>query len=146
MKKCPFTDQRERIVATAISPVASELRLLDAADLISLLRLEFYGNLSDLVSSAAELYFHPGTVIFGAGGSYKLDWGEAPEVTLDLEIKPRDITIYAQLTLAKDFAGLEINHVAFLEPFAEPDRNTALLAERLEEARFVNDKPAALSR
>ena len=63
MKKCSYTNQRERIVAEAISPVASELRLLDAADLISLLRFELYGNLSDLVSSAAELYFHPGTVV-----------------------------------------------------------------------------------
>ena len=55
MKKCSYTNQRERIVAEAISPVASELRLLDASDLISLLRFELYGNLSDLVSSAAEL-------------------------------------------------------------------------------------------
>ena len=45
MKKCSYTNQRERIVAEAISPVASELRLLDAADLISLLRFELYGNL-----------------------------------------------------------------------------------------------------
>ena len=58
MKTCPYSTQREKIVAKAISPVASELRLLDASDLISLLRFECYGNLADLVSSAAELYFH----------------------------------------------------------------------------------------
>jgi hypothetical protein len=86
MKKCPYTTQRERIVAEAISPVATELRLLDAADLISLLRFELYGNIADLVSSAAELYFHPGTVNFGAGGEYRLEWGGVPEVVLDLEI------------------------------------------------------------
>lgn len=62
MKKCPHSTQREKILADAISPVATELRLLDASDLISLLRFEYYGNLSDLVASAAELFFHPGTV------------------------------------------------------------------------------------
>lgn len=137
MKKCPYTSQRERIVAEAISPVATELRLLDAADLISLLRFELHGNIADLVSSAAELYFHPGTVNFGAGGEYRLEWGGQPEVVLDLEIKPKDVTIYAQLKLADEHAGLEINHIAFQQPSGDPDENTRMLERRLQEARFV---------
>ncbi|MHB0953280.1 MAG: hypothetical protein ACYC10_15310 [Allorhizobium sp.] len=144
MKKCPYTDQREQIVAEAISPVATELRLLDAADLISLLRFELYGNIADLVSSAAELYFHPGTVNFGAGGEYRLEWGGPPEVVLDLEIKPKDVTIYAQLTLAKDYAGLEINHVAFQNPSSDPDQNTHFLETSLREARFAANTSSPL--
>ncbi len=144
MKKCSYTDQRERIVAEAISPVASELRLLDAADLISLLRFELYGNLSDLVSSAAELYFHPGTVVFGAGGDYRLEWGGPPEIVLDLEIKPRGITIYSQLTLTNEQAGLDIKHIAFHESAGDPDANTRILEERLKEARFVKGQASPL--
>lgn len=140
MKKCPYTTQRERIVAEAISPVATELRLLDAADLISLLRFELYGNIADLVSSAAELYFHPGTVNFGAGGEYRLEWGGVPEVVLDLEIKPRDVTIYAQLKLTDEHAGIEINHIAFQLPSGDPDENTRMLERRLSEARFVKSR------
>ncbi|MBB3608282.1 hypothetical protein [Rhizobium sp. BK602] len=137
MKKCPYSAQRERILAEAISPVASELRLLDAADLISLLRFERYGNLADLVASAAELYFHPGTVNFGLGGDYKLDWGGPAEVTLDLEIKPRGVTVYAKLALAEHHAGIEIHHIAFEKPSADPDENTALLARSLQDARYA---------
>lgn len=144
MKKCPYTTQRERIVAEAISPVATELRLLDAADLISLLRFELYGNIADLVSSAAELYFHPGTVNFGAGGEYRLEWGGVPEVVLDLEIKPRDVTIYAQLKLANEHAGIEINHIAFQQPSGDPDENTRMLERRLREARFVKSRSDSL--
>lgn len=144
MKKCPYTSQRERIVAEAISPVATELRLLDAADLISLLRFELHGNIADLVSSAAELYFHPGTVNFGAGGEYRLEWGGAPEVVLDLEIKPKDVTIYAQLKLADEHAGLEINHIAFQQPSGDPDENTRMLERRLQEARFVKTRSDSL--
>ena len=144
MKKCSYTNQRERIVAEAISPVASELRLLDAADLISLLRFELYGNLSDLVSSAAELYFHPGTVVFGAGGDYRLEWGGPPEIVLDLEIKPRGITIYSQLTLTNEQAGLDIKHIAFHDSSGDPDTNTRMLEERLNEARFIKGQTSPL--
>lgn len=142
MKKCPYTSQREKIVAEAISPVATELRLLDAADLISLLRFEFFGNIADLVSSAAELYFHPGTVNFGAGGDYRLEWGGVPEVVLDLEIKPKDVTVYAQLTLTNELAGVEINHISFQKPSSNPDENTRFLEKSLRDARFVKSRPA----
>lgn len=139
MKKCEFSLKREAILAEAISPVAAELRLLDAADLVSLLRFERHGNLADLVASAAELYFLPGTVNFGLGGDYKLDWDTCPSITLDLEIKPRGVTVYAQLALHADTAGIAINHIAFQNPSEDPEENTAFLAESLREASFLKD-------
>ena len=137
MRKCTYSAEREKIVAEAICPVATELRLLDAADLVSLLRFECYGNLADLVSSAAELYFLPGTVNFGAGGDYSLDWGTEPEVTLDMELRPQGVTVYAKLLLQKDKAGVEVTHVAFNNPSADPDDNTAFLRKSLAEAKYV---------
>jgi hypothetical protein len=145
MKKCPYSAQREQIMAEAISPVASELRLLDAADIISLLRFEAYGSIADLVASAAELYFHPGTVNFGLGGDYKLEWGGPAEVSLDLEIKPRGVTIYARLDLAEHHAGIEINHIAFQDASSDPDENTAMLAQSLVNARYTTNRPMALA-
>ncbi|MEN9895965.1 MAG: hypothetical protein RIR97_1817 [Pseudomonadota bacterium] len=143
MKKCPHSDQREKLVADAIVPVASELRLLDAADLISLLRFERFGNLSDLVASAAELYFLPGTVRLGAGGDYKLEWGSEPEVVLDLEIKPPGVTVYAQLALRNETAGIEINHISFQQPSPDPDENTAFLQKSLDISKFRSESLAA---
>ena len=137
MRKCTFSAEREKIVAEAICPVATELRLLDAADLVSLLRFECYGNLADLVSSAAELYFLPGTVNFGAGGDYRLDWDTEPEVTLDMELRPQGVTVYAKLMLQKDKAGVEVTHVAFNNPSADPDDNTDFLRKSLAEAKYV---------
>ena len=137
MRKCTYSAEREKIVAEAICPVATELRLLDAADLVSLLRFECYGNLADLVSSAAELYFLPGTVNFGAGGDYRLDWDTEPEVTLDMELRPQGVTVYAKLMLQKDKAAVEVTHVAFNNPSADPDDNTDFLRKSLAEAKYV---------
>jgi hypothetical protein len=142
MMKCPYSTEREKIVAEALRPVATELRLIDAADLVSLLRYERWGNLSDLVSSAAELYFLPGTVRFGVGGDYSLDWDSLPEILLDLEIKPDGVSIYAKLSLTDELAGIDISHIAFQNPSEDADQNTAFLAESLAKARFVISPPS----
>ena len=136
MKQNPFSAEQEKIIADAICTVASELRLIDVADLISLLRFERHGDLADLVASAAEMYFLPGTIKLGIGGDYYLDWGGQPRVVLDLEIRPRKVTIYARLVLEQDCGGIEINHIAFDEPLENPEDNTAVLAESLRAAAF----------
>jgi hypothetical protein len=143
MKKCSYSAEREEILARAISPVAAELRLIDAGDLISLLKFEYYSSLSDLVDSAAELYFHPGTVYFGIGGDFKLDWDTYPSITLDLEIKPKGVTIYAQLLLGKDHAGVNINYINFQNPSSDPNENTAFLADSLRHAAFYRNTDLA---
>ncbi|MCC0014358.1 MAG: hypothetical protein H6887_06085 [Hoeflea sp.] len=136
MKQNPFSAEQEKIIADAICTVASELRLVDVADLISMLRFERHGDLADLVASAAEMYFLPGTIKLGIGGDYYLDWGGQPRVVLDLEIRPRKVTIYARLVLEQDCGGIEINHIAFDEPLENPEDNTAVLAESLRAAAF----------
>lgn len=136
MKQNPFSAEQEKIIADAICTVASELRLIDVADLISMLRFERHGDLADLVASAAEMYFLPGTIKLGIGGDYYLDWGGQPRVVLDLEIRPRKVTIYARLVLEQDCGGVEINHIDFDEPLENPEDNTALLAESLRAAAF----------
>jgi hypothetical protein len=136
MMKTTCTEEREKIVADALRPVASELRLIDAGDLISMLKFECYGDLADLVASAAELYFLPGTISLGIGGDYWLDWSSHPRVVLDLELRPEGVTIYARLTLEDSVGGVEISHIAFESPDEDPEVNTLLLAESLLKSRF----------
>ena len=143
MKKCPHSTEREKIVADALRPVATELRMIDAGDLVSLLRYERWGNLSDLVSSAAELYYLPGTIRFGVGGDYNLDWDSLPEILLDLEIKPDGVSIYAKLSLTDELAGVDISHIAFHKPSNDAEKDTAFLAQSLAAARFVKSNRAA---
>lgn len=136
MKVNPHAKDREKIVGDAIWPVASELRLMDVADLIAMLRFERYGDLSDVVASAAELFFLPGTVRLGIGGDYTLDWSGEARVVLDLELRPKGVTVYTRLTLEDEKAGVEIDHIVFDSPNEDPDANTALLAEALRESAY----------
>ena len=136
MNRQPHTSSREVIVAHAIEPVVAELRLIDVADYIAFIRLEHFACLADLVDSAAELYFMPGTLRLGHGGEADVDWSGSPRIVLDLELRPQGATVYFQLTLAENDASVVLNYVSFEQPDEDPGRNTQMLEELLERARI----------
>ena len=136
MNRQPHANSREIIVARAIEPVVAELRLIDVADYIAFIRLEHFACLSDLVDSAAELFFMPGTLRLGHGGEAHVDWGGSPRIVLDLELRPPGVTVYFQLTLTEHQVSVVLNYVSFEKPDEDPARNTALLGEALERARI----------
>ena len=134
MDRQPHASTREIIVAKAIEEVVSELRLVDVADYIAFIRLEHFACISDIVDSAAELFFMPETLRLGHGGEAHVGWLETPRIVLDLELRPRGATVYFALSLTALHASVEVNYVAFDAP--DPDRNTAFLEAALEAARI----------
>lgn len=142
MIRQPHASSREVIVANAIRDVVGELRLVDVADYIAFIRLEHFACISDLVDSAAELYFMPRTLRLGNGGQVHVGWAETPRIELDLELRPRGATVYFTLTLGASEAGVEVNYVAFDDPDPDPENNTAFLAAAIEQARLRRTEPA----
>lgn len=127
---------REAIVAGAIKEVVSELRLVDVADYVAFIHLERFASVADIVDSAAELYFQPGTLRLGNGGEVHLDWSGEPRIVLDLELKPSGATVYFTLGMTSEHAFVDVNYVSFDRPATEPDENTAFLQAALERCRI----------
>ncbi len=144
MNRQPHALTREVIVAEAIKQVVRELRLVDAADYIAFIRLEYFACLSDLVDSAAELFFLPGTLRLGHGGEAHVEWSGNPRIVLDLELRPPGVTVYFQLTLSEHEASVVVNYVSFDAPDEDPSRNTALLEAAIEQARIRRPEPVGL--
>lgn len=142
MNRQPHSNCREVIVANAIQQVVSELRLVDVADYIAFMRLESFASIADIVDSAAELYFMPGTLKLGHGGEAHVGWTENPRIVLDLELRPRGVTVYFQLALTALHASVDVNYVSFEDASASPDENTAFLERVLDDSRIR--KTAAL--
>ncbi|SMH51935.1 hypothetical protein [Mesorhizobium australicum] len=136
MIRQPHTTSREALVANAIQEVVSELRMVDVVDYIAFIRMERFGNISDLVESAAELYFMPGTLKLGHGGEAQVAWSSPPKIVLDLELRPSGATVYFSLTLTDEYAGIEVNYVSFDMPDPDPGVNTRRLEDGLERARI----------
>jgi len=136
MDRQPHAASREIIVAEAIKEVVGELRLVDVADYIAFIRLEHFSTVSDIVDSAAELFFMPGTLKLGHGGEAHVGWTESPTIVLDLELRPGGVTVYFALTLAALSASVEVNYVAFEKPNPNPGENTAFLKAAIDRARI----------
>ncbi|MCA0046812.1 hypothetical protein LB577_07570 [Mesorhizobium sp. B283B1A] len=143
MNRQPHAKSREIIVASAIEQVVGELRLIDVADYIAFIRLEHFACLSDLIDSAAELFFMPGTLRLGHGGEAHVDWSGSPRIVLDLELRPPGATVYFQLTLSENGNSVVVNYVSFEKPGEDPEHNTALLETVIEEARIRRVEPLA---
>jgi hypothetical protein len=142
MDRQPHSETREVIVAKAIESVVSELRMVDVADYVAYIKLERFANISDLVASAAELYFMPGTLRLGHGGEAQVCWATPPRIVLDLELRPRGATIYFTLALSDQHAEVDVNYVAFDEPDGDPDANTDFLAAAIADARIRKTQAA----
>ncbi len=140
MDKQPHSPAREIIVANAIRAVANELRLIDVADYIAFIRLESLASVADIVESAAELYFMPGTLRLGHGCDAHVTWSGSPRISLDLELRPQGATVYFPLELSADNAGVEVNYVAFDNPSDDPEVNSRYLAEALQASRIVRSE------
>lgn len=141
MIKQPHTEAREIVLADAIRDVVSELRLIDVADYIAFIRMERFSTIADLVDSAAELYFMPGTLRLGHGGEAHSAWELPPRIALDLELHPSGAKVFFTLTLAAETATIDLNYVSFEDPSDDADLNTMRLKASLDAARLRAREP-----
>jgi hypothetical protein len=128
--------EREKMLAQAVREVASELRLIDATDLVAFIRGERLSNIGHLVNSSTELYYKPSTLCFGLSAEARLSWDSAPVVVLDMEFRHRGVNVYFRLQLEDQEAGVEIDYISFENASENPSANTARLAAAIAEARL----------
>ncbi|MCO4315637.1 hypothetical protein M8997_000450 [Phyllobacterium sp. 21LDTY02-6] len=136
MKRTQFSTQRVDLITSHLTEVVRDLRLVDAADYIAFIRCELFGNIADIVNSATELHFHPGTLTFGLGGDYILDWASSPVVTLDLEFCNLGVSAYFRLILSAEESKIDLHHLRFAETGRSPAENTELLDAAFQDARL----------
>ena len=130
--RSPHVDEPERIIADALIDVASELRLIDAAELMAMVHNDDAANIADLVNSSTELFFKSGTLRYALSASYRAPWDGTPVVALDMEFRHARVSAFFRLTIGQRRAGIEILDVLFDEPGlddpAKAERLTAAFA------------------
>jgi hypothetical protein len=122
---------REPIIADALVGVASELRLTDAAELMSMIKNDQAANIADLVNSSTELFFKSGTLRYALSASFKAPWDATPAVEIDLEFRHAGVSAFFRLKIGERRAGVEIIDILFdeqgLDDFAKAERLSAAL-------------------
>lgn len=127
---------RERIIADALVDVASELRLIEASELIMMIRNDHAANIGDVVNSSTELFFKSGTMRYALSANYRAPWDSTPMVTIDMEFRHGMVSAFFRLTIGERRAGVEIIDILFdergLDEPGKADRlSTALARARL---------------
>jgi hypothetical protein len=131
------TANHEKIIAEGVRSLAAELRMVDVIDLVAYVRTLNFANIGDLIASAVELHFKPGTLWFGHAGEIKLEWYGRPVVSLDMELHHMQISAYFRLILDAFSAGVEINYINFGDGVGDPEQNTKRLALAVDDARVI---------
>ncbi|MCB8837931.1 hypothetical protein [Aurantimonas sp. VKM B-3413] len=131
------TMARERVLADGIKEIAAELRLVEVVDYIAFLRLERFGNLADIVTSSAELYFKPGVLRFANSGDVRLTWGSVPIVILGLEFRHMGLDVRFHLELGASIAAVDITYMTFDDPELSGDAATVRLRDAVADAHLA---------
>jgi hypothetical protein len=128
--------EREQIIADALVDFASELRLTDAAELMSMIRNDHAANIADLVNSSTELFFKSGTLRYALSASFKAPWDATPTVEIDMEFRHAAVCAFFRLTIGQRRAGVEIIDILFEEQALDDLAEAERLSAALESARL----------
>jgi hypothetical protein len=135
-----YGDERDEIPASALAVafefVAAELRLVDAADYIAYIHQEKFANIHDIVSSSVELFFQPGTLAFGWGAEYELDWNSTPVIKLDMEFRHRSVWLVFKLVLGARQTNVMVDYLSLGRPTVGSGRSYIPLMEAIADARL----------
>jgi hypothetical protein len=132
----PETDELERLLAENLTGVASDLRLVDAADFVAFIRMGQTANLRNIVQSSTELHFKPGTLRLAPPAEAVLRWSGPPIITLPMQFRRRSVLAYFRLRLAAESASVTLESVTAEFPDFEFQKLRREFAAALGEARI----------
>ncbi|MGH6835294.1 MAG: hypothetical protein ACREC9_07040 [Methylocella sp.] len=121
---------------TAFEPVAAELRLVDVADYVAYIHAAKLANIQDIVNSSVELFFKPGTLSFGWGAEFELDWNSLPVITLDMEFRHRSVWLVFKLILRALQTNVTVEYLSLGKTSSDPSQDMAALIEAIADARL----------
>src|SRR3984893_13488933 len=120
----------------AFEPVANELRLVDVADFVAYIHADKFANIQDIVNSSVELFFKPGTLSFGWGAEFELDWNSLPVITLDMEFQHRSVWLVFKLILRVLQTNVTVEHLSLGKTAGNPTQDMAAMIETIADARL----------
>ena len=122
-------------VSAAFESFAAELRLVEVGDFIAFIHDEKFANIQDIVNSSVELFFKPGTVSFGWGADFELDWNSTPVIRLDMEFRHGSVWLVFKLILRALQTDVKIAYFSPSRSSGDSGQDLAALIEALADAR-----------
>ena len=134
-----LAEKCEAALARELLPLASELRGYDVVDLIAFSRLRREKSLNELVQSAVEHYFAPGSIEVLDTGEVHVNWGRAPEIELNFKFQSSPLQLYFRILLRETQASIGIEFIDCPKSWSSDSEYLAsLIKSTVREARLWN--------
>jgi len=101
----------ERTLATALTPLVSELRMTELVTFIDHVVNGREAAVAEIVDAAAELHYAPGFIGYDRDADVSADWNGAPSVALGVRIATGRLVAHVRLTIRADHASIELQHI-----------------------------------
>ena len=131
-----YTHAFEHVIADGLTHVASELRLVELPEILTLIRSGQNINIADIVNSSSELHFVSGTLSYARHADYAVQWDGSPAISIDLEFRHPPVQIFFRLHIGRQKAAVEILHERFECEEQDEGERLRLLSEAMARARL----------
>jgi hypothetical protein len=125
----------EEVLACNIKDVVADFCLVDAEIIRSYVCNQLHGNMDEIVSSCAELFFKGHTLSYARAAGISTAIGHPPCVVLDMEFAHDMVSVDFKLVLGEHSVGVHINRV-LLSELPEADFDPHSFAKIVTSARL----------
>ena len=126
----------EEVLACNIKDVIADFCLTDAEIIRSYADNQLHGNMDEMVTSSAELYFKGETLSYGHVAQVSTGREESSCVVLDMEFVHDSVTVFFQLSFGNYYIGVKISEVLLDATFRRGDFNPSSFERILSSARL----------
>ena len=107
----------EAMLADGLKEFLSELAMVNGGVMVSYICNHHHANLDDIIGSSTEHRIKPGRLIYGSEAEVDFDWGEAPSVSIAMELRDERLTAFFNVI----FGGDHVGHRPQRHPFRATD-------------------------
>jgi len=125
----------EEVLACNIKDVIADLCLVDAEIIQSYVNNQLHGNVGEIVSSCAELFFKGHTLSYARSADISTALGQPPCIVLDMEFSHDLVSVGFKLVLGEYSVGVHINRI-LLSEIPETDLDPHSFAKIVTSARL----------
>jgi len=126
----------EEILACNIKDVIADFCLTDTEIIRFYADNQLHGNMGEMVTSSAELYFKGETLSYGHFAHVRDGREDTSCIVLDMEFMHDSVTVFFQLIFEKSYIGVKISEVLLDPTFCKSELNPGSFERILSSARL----------
>jgi hypothetical protein len=125
----------EVMLADGLREFLSELAMVNGGVMVSFICNHHHANLEDIIGSSTEHRIKPGRLIYASEAQVDFDWGEAPLVSIAMELRDDRLTAFFHVIFGGDHVAVDLDAIHFSNGTGTARDNLRLFAAAVADAR-----------